>query len=502
MNIQLAAASALQRQAFTLPALLASGGDERICPDPSTGRNKYGTTVAPAPAEICFSSSTATTISQLSFRAVKQKYDSLFKDATERKCAAGKLCDDVRLRLKSFFGLSKTEVVLAASGTDAELITLALVERLCQQPVTNIVVAPTETGSGVLKAAQGLNFNTRTSMGCIVEPGRRLAGWKDADIDVATVDIRSPNGAVRPANDVDCDAANKAERALSQGRCVLLHILDTSKTGLNGVSRQTAAEIVRLAPSRVQVVVDACQLRCRREQIKSDLAKGFIVVITGSKFAGGPAFSGALLLPLAIAAQLRDAPPPPLGLADYSASHDWPMTLRSSFARGLRSFNVGMALRWMAALAELERLASVSPELQQEIISYFEAAVCDRALKLARPLVHHERQAPQARSIVPLFVRGRDGMDLDLADAKTLQAELRKPIFSGMDRNTLQRVFHIGQPVTIGERAVLRVCASASQLADVAERVSGGGTIDKAFAPIACDLDNLFAKWTALMDRR
>ena len=52
-----------------LRLLLASGGDERIWPDPLTGRSRYGTTIAPAPDETWFSSSTASTISERGYRA-------------------------------------------------------------------------------------------------------------------------------------------------------------------------------------------------------------------------------------------------------------------------------------------------------------------------------------------------------------------------------------------------------------------------------------------------
>jgi hypothetical protein len=69
----------------------------------------------------------------------------------------------------------------------------------------------------------------------------------------------------------------------------------------------------------------------------------------------------------------------------------------------------------------------------------------------------------------------------------------------GPDANTgampkLRRIFHVGQPVQIGPRAVLRVCASAPQINAVAERIARGDTFEDAFAPISRDLEALFAK--------
>lgn len=51
--------------------LLTSGGDERIVIDPETSRNRYGTPAAPAPDEMWFSSSTASTISPAGYLAVR-----------------------------------------------------------------------------------------------------------------------------------------------------------------------------------------------------------------------------------------------------------------------------------------------------------------------------------------------------------------------------------------------------------------------------------------------
>ena len=94
-----------------------------------------------------------------------------------------------------------------------------------------------------------------------------------------------------------------------------------------------------------------------------------MVLITGSKFAGGPPLSGALLLPEVIATGLRSAPLPPEGLADYSARLDWPEPLQATFARDLTTTaNLGLGLRWSAALAELKRFAAVDPRLQQRFL--------------------------------------------------------------------------------------------------------------------------------------
>jgi hypothetical protein len=60
------------------------------------------------------------------------------------------------------------------------------------------------------------------------------------------------------------------------------------------------------------------------------------------------------------------------------------------------------------------------------------------------------------------------------------------------------RKFHVGQPVSIGDRAALRICLSASHIADVGDRIKEGRSLEAAFAPLARDLEALVAKWNCL----
>ena len=280
-----------------LSLLMSSGGDERIWPDAVTGRTRYGTIFRPAPTEISFASSTANTISTAGYAEALRTLEALLdRGAKSRLQLQDWLCR-LRAEIATLCGRGDSEVVLAASGTDAELIALAIAQRLTAGPITNIVVAPGETGSGVPRAAAGLHFQSTSCLGGPVSPGERLGGWSDADIEVSSVDIRTADGEPRDPAAVDLDVAAHAERALARGRGVLLHVLDTSKTGLSGLSRDMAARIVALAPERVHVLIDACQLRCPAGRLGSDLDRGFMVLVTGSKFAGGPPLSGALLLP-------------------------------------------------------------------------------------------------------------------------------------------------------------------------------------------------------------
>ena len=483
-----------------LRLLLASGGDERIWPDPLSGRSRYATTIPPAPDETWFSSSTASTISERGYRAALVDLHALLDRGVRTSVQVQDWLCELRAELLSLYGRDDAEAVLAASGTDAELIALAIAERLLARPVTNIVIAPNETGSGVTRAAAGQNFLATSCLGGPVPIGQRLAGWADADIEVECVDIRTPDGAPRDPRLVDLDVASRAERALARGRGVLLHVLDTSKTGLAGPSSDIAAQVAALAPERVLVLVDACQLRCPAHRLRSDLDRGFMVLITGSKFAGGPPLSGALLLPEAIATRLRSAALPPEGLADYSACLDWPERLQATFARNMTTTaNLGVGLRWTAALAELRRFAQVDARLQERFLARFEREVRLRAgmTPCVAPLADKAQGVATNPSIVPLVVTRPGGGFMSCAEAAKVQAALRTALPAGTiagSAPSLRRILHVGQPVQLGPRAVLRVCASAPQVNAVAEWVAQGAAFEDAFAPISSDVQALFAK--------
>ena len=308
-----------------LRLLLASGGDERIWPDPLTGRNRYGTTIAPAPDETWFSSSTASTITERGYRAALADLQALLERGVRTSVQVQDWLCGLRAELLALYGREDAEAVLAASGTDAELIALAIAERLLARPVTNIVVAPNETGSGVAKAAAGLNFLATSCLGGPVPVGQRLGGWADADIEVAV--RRHPHAATASRATPPPWTWTLRPTPSARWRAAAACCCTCSTRPRRG-SRARRAESPRRsprsAPERVLVLVDACQLRCPADRLRSDLDRGFMVLITGSKFAGGPPLSGALLLPEAIATGLRSAPLPPEGLADYSARLDWP----------------------------------------------------------------------------------------------------------------------------------------------------------------------------------
>lgn len=457
-----------------LALALESGGDERLWRDPHSGRNRYGVPAGVAADEIWFSSSTASALSPRGQAAAAE----VLAAVTAGTMSPAELADSLRARLLALYAPPGADAVLSASGTELELLALSLARTLSPGPLTNLVVAPSETGSGVPLAADGRYFLGSAAFEAEVPRGERLQGLEDADVVVRSIPIRAGDGTIRAAGAVDAEAFALAHEALGQGRSVLLHVLDCSKTGLSGVSRAAAARIQALDRGRVTVLVDACQLRCDAAQVQADLANGFAVAITGSKFAGGPAFCGALLTPADWSVRLGDRLALPPGLSGCSARLDWPALWRPVAAGALAApFNLGLALRWSAALAEIEAYATVSPETCASILQAFAAAVVVRAARSEN--IRHVDQRDAVPSIQ--LVRAEISPDA-LAQVWRAIAE------AGPDGPPC----HLGQPVAVGEGAVLRLCAGMPLVNDVAARIAGGESLEQAMSGAERDLDIVF----------
>ena len=89
--------------------------------------------------------------------------------------------------------------------------------------------------------------------------------------------------------------------AVAANRHALIHVVHGSKTGL---VLPDLADIDFLRDRHghaLTLVVDACQARLSNGAIAAYLKRDAIVLLTGSKFIGGPPFSGFALVPSALA---------------------------------------------------------------------------------------------------------------------------------------------------------------------------------------------------------
>src|SRR6185437_9963898 len=160
----------------------------------------------------------------------------------------------LRCALLALLGLggSGAELVFSPSGTDSALHAVYLARAVLGTPMTSVIAAADETGSGVPNASCGRHFNSLTAQGASVEKGLPIAGLAEG---VATVALPLRDaGRLRSPAEMD-------ELALAAGHRVLLHVMDHSKLGARCPSAACLAAIAAHWGDAVQVVIDACQMR-------------------------------------------------------------------------------------------------------------------------------------------------------------------------------------------------------------------------------------------------
>ncbi len=438
--------------------VLIAGGDRRVSLSHPAHRNVYGCTPHPDSGRIDFASSTASTISGEAYARAIAARDAFLSDMVTRGSvgALDAAIESQREALKRTLDIedSGVDIVFCASGTDAQIKALFLAKSLLGVPLTSVIVGADQTGSGTVHTAYGRHFSDLTASGRAVVEGQPIAGLAD-DVRSLRVPFAASDGGFRTAEEMDKAVLAAVAETADQDGAVLLQAMDSSKFGWRAPSDACLNIIARRWPGQVQVVIDACQMRLTRARLKNLLARNCIVLITGSKFFTGPAFSGALLVSKSLGASAIAAAPE--GLGAYSSCFDWPAdwAVREKFAARP---NWGQWLRWEAALEEM-RLYFAVPEYfrdqaQAQLVAHARKLFC------ASPGL---ALLPQDGETIFAFVPHRNGIALSPADCGKLHAALgRDCSIPGGEDSHLSALCQIGQPVTLDQdRAALRIALSA-----------------------------------------
>jgi len=464
-----------------LDDLLVRGGDPRVTLDPVFRANDYGCGPSPAPEIFCFSSSTASPISERAYARAALAREDLMRSSIELgfEEAYDARLEEMREALRAHLQLSAAEadVVFSPSGTDSQLHALFLARALLGKKVTTIVVGSDQTGSGTIHTARGRHFGARTSRGKAVEKDAAITGLSGDGIALPLGDGTSD---IKPRADIDDAVLAAVESTITGGAAVLLQIMDSSKLGWRAPGEACLDEIRRRWPGRVQIVVDACQMRLSRRRLRAYLDRGYMVLVTGSKYFGGPAFSGALLVPAGLSQLMNGAKVAP-GLLDYASRSDWPKGWAALRARFPSRLNFGQWLRWEAALEEMDAYYRLPDAFRAGAVRTLSAGLktliaLSPALRLIEPATlcidDDEFAVP---TILPFTVQNSPGV-LSTADGRklhhALMQDLRESIAGGTaDRDVAACRCLIGQPVEIqtgGDEpvAALRLCVGARHVID------------------------------------
>lgn len=432
--------------------LLIAGGDARIAVDPLSGLNKYGCGPFPDPQLLAFGSSTASTVSPEGFAAANRLRQKLLHAiGTESPSAVYALeMQRIRsewLRLCELSDLAGLELVFSPSGTDIHAIVSHYAGNGTFAPALAIMVAANETGSGVASALTG---NT---------------------VEVAQVSVRLDDGTPRPLAVIDADVETLVGNAVAANRRVLLVLADQSKTGLIAPSAACAMTLHRRFPDHIEVLIDACQFRIAMPTLRAYLEQDFMVALTGSKFLAAPSFSGALLLPQAVAQRLQKRTLP-RGLLSCSSKANWPGTEHLDTAA-----NFGLLLRCEIALEELRRFRAVPQAAAIDFMQAFAEAIRHRlasdphfeSLPVPpldrRPLIE-ANSWDHLQTIFPfLLYAPQSNGRIPLSLEETLHIYRQLPV--APDSGNLAAIrCQLGQPVACGVRngiavSALRLCLSS-----------------------------------------
>jgi hypothetical protein len=468
--------TALLPLALPTERLLTLGGDSRLPIDPATGLNRYGCSPKPRPWAHTFSSCTATSVSEVGFRTAERSRQRLIAAVGQDDFEEAFLDHSESIRRSILrwlrLDLPGTELVLTSSGTDAELLALYFACDNGDAPITSVVLAPTEVGSGTVPAAGGRHFDSLTPHGRPARPGAPVTGLPTDRLELLQIPVRQEDGAVIAAPELDAVIEATVRDRCERGGTVLLHLVDASKTGVGGPSVELARALSKRYPDQLTVLVDAAQMRLSRPALRHYLDCGFLLLITGSKFFTGPPFSGGLVVPPGTASRVDHLPPLPQGLADYTSRSDFPLRWRGLTHGIPQGANVGSLLRWRAALWEMEAFYVVPAERQFTAVRHFVEGL-NRAVArsawvemveapaLTRLPEGDEQAWDSTQTIFSLLVKRKDAPAgeppyLTLDEVKQLYQWLNMDIsallpdeITDEERRIAASCCHVGQPVVI-----------------------------------------------------
>lgn len=467
-----------------LADMLTSGGDNRIRLD-ANGRNKYAIPLLPVETPFRFSSTTASPITARSHREISIVYaaiqEALRNGHSAHEVYARQIAE-IESEICRLLGYGARDAKaprcrISPSGTDAHAMAASLFGGAGTRPATFLTVDEVETGSGVPHA---LRMGAQSCAADLAAPNS-LAPDSMRPRDVLCIPARLATGECRSRADVAADLHRHIGMCKMQGRRAVLIVTDVSKTGLLWPDLATVLDLKSRWGEHLAIVIDACQFRLGHGLVRRYLELGCSVIITGSKFLGGPVFSGALLMP-------QDGE----SICARSCADDRHL---AQTPQGL-DVNFGLVLRWRAALCEWRALASLDVSTIRSAVDSF-GTVVSRFIAgspqlellpcgaLDRTLLGDCDSWSSRPTIFPFLMRSRSESWMSVSQMAELHARLgrlKTPVF-------------LGQPVACGVRdgvpvAALRLSLSAPLLNDMSHAGAAEGVAQYAILALSKALES------------
>jgi hypothetical protein len=402
-------------------ALLLADGDKRSTLLAETGVNAYGCAPQPQPGSILLSACSGNEIGPKGLICAQQLRQDLMKAAWINQLAP-----------------QRSAVAQTHYEQIAKIIGLEIGDQ------DGIIL--TESGTGAIRqAAQFLCGETQTWLYILVgqkESGREVpeAVRCNPQITVCSIEVRNPqSGEPVSTAQIFNQLVETIDQAFAQGKQVVLQVVEGSKTGLVAPGIEAVRALKQRFPSGLSLVADFCQMR-PGTKARDYWALGAVIVATGSKFLGGPVFSGVALLPGA-------------------------GTKLTGGAVGIRPIpTIGTALRWHAALAESEGLGHLAPQQIKAGLQAFAQMVSDGCRQSQNVSVVADASPAH---IVAILIKDNEQLDQLrklhqwlIADATGLLPLGASP----QDQQLMAVRCLIGQPLQLGATAALRLAINAGRL--------------------------------------
>jgi hypothetical protein len=301
-------------------------------------------------------------------------------------------------------------------------------------------------------------------------------------VETVAIPARSPEGHVIDSNPEVVKALGKCKES---DRVPIVHSVFGSKTGIcQPLDSDLATQVESM---NGLLVVDACQGRFEIDWLNDVLRNNAIVLITGSKFFRGPPFSGGVLVPAPMMRklqQIQDKVKVPHSLNTFIGKAELPRELTAWRDQIEDNQNPGLALRWVAALAEMGPTLRIPQEVREKATEAWRKSVIKMVDEC--PNLDFFDDGADTPSIVSVRIKHPD------TGKWMIKSELAK-VFKAMtldmsdkfpdDKDLASQICFTGQPVVISsEQAVLRIALGSDSLRQVIDDMNQAAASPKRIA--------------------
>lgn len=431
-----------------LEELIATGGDERIRIK-DDGLNKYFVHPCHYKGVLNRGSCTVNLLTEETEKVARDTLHNIQEVGFEsvRRQQAKELKE-----LINFGEDDRFEIFFAPSGSDLCYLPLMLARLIHpSKNICNIITCPEELGSGSLTASSGKYFFSVNQFGEKVEKGGDIeSGFP---INVKTFPARDTDGSIIDHRlNILKEIQNNYQEYTVIGNLVI-----GSKSGI-----YDNINIIPSAPADMLWVVDMCQFRTARSLVHELIDLNAMVMITGSKFYQAPPFCGALLVPRNIIARIHNISQKVIQpFTTIFSKYDIPESL-PKLRNHFRDYeNIGLLLRWQAALHEMGLMTEYKSYALLSGISKWNDFIVTSISNLPEYFELMPDQDLTNKTIISFRLKHRAG---DFLVDSELREVYRTIILSThKELNGYNKVI-IGQPVKYAERSFLRLALGAHDL--------------------------------------